>query len=158
MPKDSSDASVGEQEVTQPSEPSEKQRAPQQLRQLEIIQKPCLEYANTTIVEDEVNKPEIYKDVSQNSVWQKVMEEEIIALEQNQTWELVSRSRDVKSIFCKWIYKIKYTPDGSIVRYKTQTVDPRFSQQYGLDYDETFSPVAKIIIVQVPSVLAVNKD
>ena len=44
------------------------------------------------------------------------------------------------------------------MRYKTETIDPGFSQQYGLDYDETLSPVAKIIIVQVPPVLAVNKN
>ena len=128
VPEDPSDTSVSEQEVTQPSKPSEKHRAPQQLRQLEIIQKPNPEYANATIVEDGVNKPEIYENVSQNSVWQKAMEEEIIALEQNQTWELVPKSRDVKSIFCRQIYKIKCTPDGSIVRYKTQTVDLGFSQ------------------------------
>ena len=103
VPEDSSDTSVGEKEVTQPSEPSDKQRSPQQLRQLEIIQKPSLEYVNAIIVEDGVNKPEIYKDVSQSSIWQKAIEEEIIAVEQNQTWELVPRSRDVKSIFCKWI-------------------------------------------------------
>ena len=60
--------------------------APQQLRQLEIIQKPSLEYVNATIVEDGVNKPNIYEDVSQNLVWQKAFEEEIIAVEQNQTW------------------------------------------------------------------------
>ena len=44
------------------------------------------------------------------------MGEEIIALEKNQTWELVPKLEDVKSIFCTWIYKIECTPDGSIVR------------------------------------------
>ena len=44
------------------------------------------------------------------------------------------------------------------MRYKAQTIDSGFSQEYGLDYDEMFSPVAKIIIVQVPPVLTVNKD
>ena len=67
------------------------------------------------------------------------------------------RSRDINSIFCKWIYKIKCTSDESIVRYKTQTVDPGFSQEYGLNYDETFCLVTKITIIQVPTVLAVNK-
>ena len=86
------------------------------------------------------------------------MEEEIIALEQNQTWELVPRPRDTKLISCKWAYEIMCLSDGSIERYKTQPVARGFSQEYGLDYDETFSPVAKIIIVQVPPILAVNKD
>ena len=48
--------------------------------------------------------------------------------------------------------------DGSIVRYKARTAAPGFSQQYGLEYDKTFSPVEKITIVQVPPALVVNKD
>ena len=90
--------------------------------------------------------------------WQPAMEEETITLEKNHAWELVPRSRDVKSIFCRWIYKIKCILDGLIVRYKAQTVDLRLSQEYELHYDETFSPVAKITIVQVPPALVVNKD
>ena len=75
------------------------------------------------------------------------MEEEIIALEHNQTWELVPRLGDVKPISCKWVYKIKRRPDGSIERYKARLIARGFSQQYGLDYDETFSLVAKITTV-----------
>ena len=86
-----SDTDVGEQEVTQTSEPNGKEIAPQQLRQLEIIQKSNPEYANATIIEDKVYELEICEEVSQNLAWQKAMEKEIIALEQNQTWELVPR-------------------------------------------------------------------
>ena len=85
------------------------------------------------------------------------MEEEIIALELNQTWESVPRPRDTKLISCKWAYEILCLSDGSIERYKTQPVARGFCQQYGLDYDEMFSLVAKITIVQVPPAL-VNKD
>ncbi|MDA0625107.1 reverse transcriptase domain-containing protein, partial [Acinetobacter baumannii] len=69
------------------------------------------------------------------------MKEDIDALQQNQTWDLVSNPRDVKLISCKWVYKIKRHPDGSIERYKARLVARSFSQQYGLDYDKTFSPV-----------------
>ena len=44
------------------------------------------------------------------------------------------------------------------MRYKAQTIDSRFTQEYGLHYEETFSPVAKITIVQVPPTLVANKD
>ena len=122
MLEDLSDTNVIEQEVTQSCEHGVKEMAPQQLRQSEIIQKSNPEYANVAIIEDGVNEPETYEEVSQNLVWQKAMEEEIIILEQNQTWELVSRSKDIKSIFCKWIYEMKCTPNGSIVRYKDWTI------------------------------------
>ena len=72
-----SDTDVGEQGVTQPSEPSEKEIAPQQLRQSKIIQKSNPEYANATIVEDRVYDPETYEKASQNSSWQKAMEEKL---------------------------------------------------------------------------------
>ncbi|XP_042400842.1 uncharacterized serine-rich protein C215.13-like [Zingiber officinale] len=75
------------------------------------------------------------------------MKQEIDALQQNQTWDLIPKPRDVKPISCKWVYKIKCRPDGSIERYKARLVARGFSQQYGLDYDETFSPVAKLTTV-----------
>ena len=90
--------------------------------------------------------------------WTTAMEEEIATLEENQTWELVPKPRDVKPISCKWVYKIKTRPDGSIERYKARLVARGFSQQYGLDYDETFSPVAKITTVRVLLALAASKS
>ena len=121
VPGDLSDINVDEQEVTQPNEPGEKKMAPQQLRQSEIIQNSNTEYVNAVIVEDEVEEPKMYAEASHNTILQQAMEEEFIALEQNQTWELVSRLGNVKSTFCKWIYKRKCTLDGSIERYKAHS-------------------------------------
>ncbi|KAL0458662.1 UNVERIFIED_CONTAM: Retrovirus-related Pol polyprotein from transposon RE1 [Sesamum latifolium] len=86
------------------------------------------------------------------------MEEELAALERNQTWELVPKLNDVKPISCKWVYKIKRRTDGSIERHKARLVARGFSQQYGLDYDETFSPVAKLTTVRVLLALAASKN
>ncbi|XP_057997456.1 uncharacterized mitochondrial protein AtMg00820-like [Hevea brasiliensis] len=123
------------------------------------IRKPNLKYANTAITEEEVAKePETFEEASQNSMWIEAMEEEIIALERNQTWELVPKPRDVKPISCKWVYKIKQRTNGSIERFKARLVARGFSQQYGLDYDETFSLVAKLTTMRILLAFAANKD
>jgi len=81
------------------------------------------------------------------------MEEEIKSLNDNQTWDLVPRPNEVKPISCKWIYKVKTRPDGSVERYKARLVARSFSQQM-----ETFSPVAKITTVRVLLALAACKS
>uniref|UniRef100_A0A2N9HY47 Integrase catalytic domain-containing protein n=1 Tax=Fagus sylvatica TaxID=28930 RepID=A0A2N9HY47_FAGSY len=130
-----------------------------QLRRSTRTRRPNPKYANAAIVEEAtIIEPETFEEASQSSEWMKAMEEEIHALKQNQTWDLMPKPRDVKPISCKWVYKIKRRPDGSIERYKARLVARGFSQQYGLDYDETFSPVAKLTTVRVLLALAANKD
>ncbi|KAE8733549.1 hypothetical protein F3Y22_tig00001120pilonHSYRG00173 [Hibiscus syriacus] len=146
----------------QPNEeggPSETEESiPQsQLRRSTRIRRPNPKYANAAIIE-EATEPETFEEASKSSEWMTAMKEEIDALQQNQTWDIVPKIKDVKPISCKWVYKIKRRPDGSIERYKARLVARGFSQQYGLDYDETFSPVAKLTTVRVLLALAANKD
>ncbi|KAF2282231.1 hypothetical protein GH714_043958 [Hevea brasiliensis] len=62
------------------------------------------------------------------------MEEEILALKENQTWDLVAKPKDVKPISCKWVYKIKTQLDGSIERYKARLVARGFSSHSSMDW------------------------
>ena len=72
------------------------------------------------------------------------MKEDLDALSKNNTWDLVTLSSRKFVVGCKWIYKIKTHSDGSIEHYKTCLVAKGFTQEYVIDYEETFTPVARI--------------
>lgn len=74
------------------------------------------------------------------------MEEELVAIERNQTWELLPKPKDVIPISCKWVYQIKRSTDGSIEKHKACFIAQGY-QQYGLEYDETLSLVTKLTTI-----------
>jgi len=67
------------------------------------------------------------------------MTEEISALHKTNTWELVPLPLRKRVIGSRWVYKIKTKSDGSVERYKAHLITKEFSQQYGMDYEETGS-------------------
>lgn len=78
------------------------------------------------------------------------------ALERNGTWKLIPLPKGKKAIGCKWVFTVKETPEGNVERYKARLVTKGFTQFYGIDYDETFAPVAKMSIVRILVSLEAN--
>lgn len=86
------------------------------------------------------------------------MLDELTALKQNQTWDLVNLPKGKNLVGCKWVHTIKYKADGSLDRFKTRLVAKGNSQTISLDYLDTFSPIAKLNSFRLLISLATNLD
>ena len=98
-------------------------------------------------------EPTCFDEAVGNVNWEKAMDEEMVALYGNETWDLVPLPEGKNTIGCKWVYKVKRNSDGNISRYKARLVAKGYAQTHGIDYEETFAPVAKMATVR--SVIAV---
>ena len=76
------------------------------------------------------------------------MSDELDALSKTHTWDLVDLPSGKFAVECKWVYKIKTHADGSVERYKARLVAKGFAQEYGIDYEETCAPVARLTSVR----------
>ena len=84
--------------------------------------------------------------------------EEMTTLEKNGTWEIMDLPEEKKAVGSKWVFTLKYKSNGSLERYKARLVAQGFTQNQGLDYEETFAPVAKLNSIRILLSLAVNLD
>ena len=103
------------------------------------------------------DEPHDLEEALANDHWKRAMDEEYLALIKNQTWHLVPPERGRNVIDCKWVYKVKRKADGSIDRYKARLVAKGFKQRYGIDYDDTFSPVVKATTIMIILSVAISK-
>eukprot|EP00253_Pinus_taeda_P028592 PITA_28592 len=83
------------------------------------------------------------KEVMQQSVWVDEMVEEYDSIVRNNVWDVVLRLEDKLVVSSRWLYKVKQAANGSVENHKAKFVARGFSQVEGIDYDETFAPVAR---------------
>src|SRR5262249_39113564 len=106
------------------------------------------DYINFAAHVSETKEPKSYKDAKENSQWVQAMEAELAALERNNVWELTPLPAGKKAIESKWVYKIKHNADGTVNQYKARLVAKGYNQEFGVDYHDSFSPVAKMVTVR----------
>eukprot|EP00253_Pinus_taeda_P034018 PITA_34018 len=89
-------------------------------------------------------EPSSFEEAVQQLVWMDAMLEEYDSIMRNNVWDVVPRLGDRSVVTSRWLYKVKQADDGSVEKHKTIFVARGFSQVEGIDYDETFAPIARI--------------
>ncbi|EOY17116.1 Cysteine-rich RLK (RECEPTOR-like protein kinase) 8 [Theobroma cacao] len=102
--------------------------------------------------------PKNVQEAFEKPEWRAAVLEEMRALKKNETWDVVELPEGKSSVGCKWVFTIKYKSDGEIERHKARLVAKGFTQVFGVDYTETFAPVAKLNTIRVLLSLAANLD
>ena len=166
VPDDVSESSESEEDdhshhVPQRSVPSTSSTEQRVLRDRTTLKLPLRyqsDYAMsaTASFQHDIVEPESFDDAVSDEhcdSWKRAMDAEMSSLNENQTWSLVDLPQGRKAIHNKWVYKVKTNPDGSVDKYKARLVIKGFSQRKGVDYSQTFSPVAKSSTIR--SVIAV---
>ena len=115
------------------------------------------EAISETVVEDPTSYQEAMTD-DDSCLWQKAMKSEMESMYSNTVWDLVDLPPNVRPIGCKWIYKRKRGSDGLVEAFKARLVAKGYSQREGIDYEETFSPVAMIKSFRILLSIAAKLD
>ena len=105
-----------------------------------------------------LSQPVKYQEALRDNSWLEAMQEELLQFQKQQVWELVPLPPDVYPIGTKWIFKNKTDERGIVVKNKARLVVQGFRQEEGIDYDETFAPVARLEAIRLFLAFAVNHN
>ena len=101
-------------------------------------------------------EPSCYKEASKHQSWLEAMNKDTNALQANMAWDFIPLVPEKKVISCKWVYKVKLKANGSLERLHARLVVMDFTQRWGIDYDEVFSPLVKMTTIQSLIALAAH--
>jgi transposase InsO family protein len=103
-------------------------------------------------------EPNYFEEANKDEFWNKAMNEELDQIEKNDTWELVPRPKNKNVIGTKWVFRNKLNEDGQVTRNKARLVCKGYAQIEGIDFEETFSPVARMEAIQLLLAYACSKN
>ncbi|KAG8489409.1 hypothetical protein CXB51_017388 [Gossypium anomalum] len=103
-------------------------------------------------------EPSCYAEAVKEKCWKEAMEAELKMIQKNDTWELVNRPENRKVIGVKWVFRTKTNSDGSLNKHKARLVVKGYSQQQGVDFFETFAPVARLDTIRLLFALTAQKQ
>jgi hypothetical protein len=99
-------------------------------------------------------EPRSFAEAEKDAAWRAAMKAEMDAVEKNRTWELVDLPRGHRAITLKWVFKLKRDEVGAIIKHKARLVTRGFLQREGIDFDDAFTPVARMESVRLLALAA----
>ena len=108
----------------------------------------------------EIDEPETLKDALESEYaaqWKAAADAEYQSLLENDTWELLELPAERRPISCKWVFKVKHDETWKVERFKGRLVAKGFLQKYGIDYDETFSPVVRFSSIRALLAVGISR-
>ncbi|GKV48172.1 hypothetical protein SLEP1_g54998 [Rubroshorea leprosula] len=108
--------------------------------------------------EDEQRSQRVRKRPAWMTDYEKAMDEEIAAIERNNTWELIELPKGKKAIGVKWVYKTKLKENGEIDKFKARLVAKGYKQEFGIDYKEVYALVARHDTIRLVIALAAQNS
>ena len=130
--------------VSSPSPPSKKTKSLNEI----------YGYTNFALMSQIEAEPRCFEDAVKELIWFKAMDKEMAAIKKNETWALADPPTQKEVIGVKWFYKTKYATDGSIQRHKARLVAKGYAQQPSIDYNETYTLVARFDTIRTVLALA----
>ena len=162
----SPDVSEEEDSVTEEVQQQEPRRSQRAAKGQPLLRFGFDEYADVTevthvalhtAIEEPANMQEALSSKF-SAQWKAAADCEYQSLIENKTWELVELPTNRKTVGCKWVFKVKYGEHGEVDRFEGRLVAKGYSQKYGVDYDETFSPVFRFSSLRILLAYSVQKN
>lgn len=139
-----------DQSIERQAQSETESTTPIRVRELRDIYESCSFALN-------VHDPQSFEEAQKSQEWRDAMKEELDAIHKNGTWELVDTPPEKKIIGLKWIFKTKFKANGQVLKHKARLVAKGYVQEYGVDYEDVFAPVARMDTVRLLLALAASK-